>query len=46
MRRNKLDGNGKHPWKAEVTEGDSGVPASVFTGWYTQGYEPVYTPTP
>lgn len=44
MRRNKLDGNGKHPWKAEVTEGDAGVPASVITGWYTQVYEPVYTP--
>lgn len=46
MRRNKLDGNGKHPWKAEVTEGDAGVPASVITGWYTQVYEPIYTPTP
>lgn len=46
MRRNKLDGNGKHPWKGEVTEGDAGVPASVITGWYTQVYEPVYTPTP
>jgi phi13 family phage major tail protein len=44
MRRNKLDGNGKHPWKAEVTEGDAGVPAAVITGWYTQVYEPVYTP--
>lgn len=46
MRRNKLDGNGKHPWKAEITEGDAGVPASVITGWYTQVYEPVYTTTP
>lgn len=46
MRRNKLDGNGKHPWKAEVTEGDTGVPALVITGWYTQVYEPVYTPAP
>jgi phi13 family phage major tail protein len=46
MRRNKLDGNGKHPWKAEVTEGDAGVPALVITGWYTQVYEPVYTPAP
>ena len=43
MRRNKLDGMGKHPWKAEVTEGGVGVPASVITGWYTQVYEPVYT---
>lgn len=44
MRRNKLDGNGKHPWKAEVTEGDPGVPATVITSWYTEVYEPVYTP--
>jgi len=43
-RRNKLDGNGKHPWKAEVTEGDTGVPASVISGWYSQVYEPVFTP--
>ena len=44
LRRNKLDGNGKHPWKAEVTEGDAGVPASVISGWYKQVYEPVFTP--
>ena len=43
MRRNKLDGMNKHPWKAEVTEGGAGVPASVITGWYQQVYEPVYT---
>ena len=46
MRRNKIDGNGKHPWKAEVTEGDSDVQESTITGWYTQVYEPVFTPTP
>jgi len=45
-RRNKLDGLGKHPWKAEVTEGDAGVPASVITGWFSEVYEPVYTPEP
>jgi len=44
LRRNKLDQNGKHPWKAEVTEGDADVAASVITGWYTQVYEPVFTP--
>ena len=44
FRRNKLDGNGKHPWKAEVNEDDTNVPASVITGWYTQVYEPVFTP--
>ena len=42
MRRNKLDGNGKHPWKAEVTEGATGVDAAVITSWYTKVYEPVF----
>jgi phi13 family phage major tail protein len=46
VRRNKLDGNGKHPWKSEVNEDDANVPASVITGWYTQVYEPVFTITP
>jgi len=46
MRRNKLDLLGNHPWKAEVTEGDTDVPASVITGWYTEVYEPVFTVTP
>lgn len=45
MRRNKLDGNGKHPWKAEVTEGEAGVDASVITGWYTKVYEPAFPAT-
>jgi phi13 family phage major tail protein len=43
FRRNKLDGKGKHPWKAEVNEDDTNVPTSVITGWYTQVYEPVFT---
>ena len=46
MRRNKLDGMGKHPWKAEVTEGDPGVSSTTITGWFTEVYEPVYTPEP
>lgn len=46
IRRNKLDGNGKHPWKAEANEDDIGVPASVITGWYTEVYEPVIAVTP
>ena len=45
LRRNKPDGNGKHPWKAEVNEDDASVPASVITGWYTQVYEPVFAVT-
>ena len=31
LRRNKLDGQGKHPWKAEVSEDSTGVSASVGT---------------
>jgi len=46
MRRNKLDGMGKHPWKAEVTDGDPGVAAATITGWFSQVYEPVYEPEP
>lgn len=43
LRRNKADTTGKHPWKAEVTEGDADVPATVISGWYTQVYEPTFT---
>ncbi|MDR1606378.1 MAG: phage tail protein [Streptococcaceae bacterium] len=45
MRRNKLDGNGKHPWKAEVDEGDTGVATAIITGWYTAVYEPNFQTT-
>ena len=41
--RNKPDSNGKHPWKAEVTEGDTGVSDATITGWYDAVYEPTYT---
>lgn len=41
LRRNKADGSGRHPWKAEVTEGDSNT--DIITGWYTAVYEPDYT---
>ncbi len=44
MRRNKLDALGKHPWKAEVVEGSTGVVPSVIENWYQQVYEPVYEP--
>ena len=43
LRRNKVDGNGKHPWKAEVTEGDAAVTADVISNWYRQVYEPSYS---
>ena len=32
----------KHPWKAEVTEGDSAVAADIITNWYQEVYEPSY----
>lgn len=42
LRRNKLDGQGKHPWKAEVNEGDEGVTSEIITGWYSEVYEPLF----
>lgn len=53
MRRNRVDAFGKHPWKAEVTEGSDGVDDSVIENWYDAVYEPVgsldeatFTPLP
>lgn len=40
--RNKPDASGKHPWKAEVTEGDTGVTAATISDWYNSVYEPTY----
>ncbi len=40
--RNKADGKGQHPWKAEVTEGDPSVAAETIANWYEQVYEPAY----
>lgn len=45
MRRNKLDGQNKHPWKAEVSEDSTGVTASVISGWYSEVYEPSFSNT-
>jgi phi13 family phage major tail protein len=42
MRRNKLDAQGKHPWKAEATEGDPGVTPVVLAAWFTKVYEPAF----
>jgi len=42
LRRNKVDGQNKHPWKAEVTEGDSAVAADIIKNWYKEVYEPSY----
>lgn len=46
MRRNKLDALGRHPWKAEATEGNAGVSADTITGWFGEVYEPVYAAQP
>lgn len=50
MRRNREDIFGKHPWKAEVTEGAEGVAQSVIDNWYSEVYEPAadlnYSPLP
>ena len=42
LRRNKADTRGKHPWKAEVTEGDT-TSTTTITNWYKEVYEPTYT---
>lgn len=44
FRRNKLDGENKHPWKAEVTEGDNGVAQEIITNWFSSVYEPDFSP--
>jgi phi13 family phage major tail protein len=46
MRRNKPDAKGTHPWKAEVSEGASGVTTETISGWFGQVYEPTYTEAP
>jgi phi13 family phage major tail protein len=43
MRRNKPDSAGKHPWKVEAREGDTGVTQSVIDGWYATVYEPTFS---
>lgn len=39
-RRNKPDGNNKHPWKAEVTETQEN--SETISAWYDSVYEPEY----
>jgi len=43
MRRNKLDGQGNHPWKAEATEKDAGVSQAIIDDWYKEVYEPSFS---
>lgn len=40
LRRNRVDCNNNHPWKAEATEGAEGVSNEVITDWYESVYEP------
>ncbi len=42
LRRNKVDGKDRHPWRAEATEGDTAVTADTIANWYKQVYEPAY----
>ncbi len=42
MRRNRVDAQNTHPWKAEATEGQPGTPPSVIAGWFDAVYEPVH----
>ena len=43
MQRHKADSRGRHPWKTEVTEGDTGVTNSTINGWFSSVYEPSYS---
>ena len=40
--RNKPDTKGRHPWKAEATEGDKKVGDETIKNWYESVYEPNY----
>ena len=42
LRRNKPDAQGKHPWKAEVSEDDAQVAAATISNWYQSVYEPTF----
>jgi len=43
IRRNKPDGQDKHPWKAEINEDDALVTVGVISVCYTSVYEPDFT---
>ncbi|MEW6864510.1 major tail protein [Trueperella pyogenes] len=43
LRRTKPDASGKHPWKAEATEGDA--TKNITDGWFKTVYEPAYATT-
>lgn len=39
-RRNKPDGRGKYPWKAEVTDTGTTAVKTIIADWYKSVYEP------
>lgn len=41
-RRNRPDDRNKHPWKAEVTQGEIGVSNITISSWFDSVYEPNY----
>ena len=43
LRRTKADASGKHPWKAEATQGDAAK--AITDGWFKAVYEPAYATT-
>ena len=45
MRRSRPDAQGNHPWKAEVTEGATGVKPNVIAEWFSAVYEPIFAGT-
>lgn len=42
-RRHKPDSQGNHPWKAEITDGETGISDSAVSGWFDDVYEPIYS---
>ena len=38
--RNKPTKDGKHPWKAEITDGEKNADAGVIANWFTEVYDP------
>ena len=41
-RRNKVDGQGKHPWKAEVSEDDADISPTIISNWYQEEVRTVW----
>lgn len=46
LRRNKLDGLNKHPWRAQADQDNPAIPSLVLSQWFASVYEPDYTTAP